>query len=60
MDPDGDWLHFGVRSQPGSDVIRVESTSASEANVYLNQELDREVNIFYLFLKHLKDLISDA
>lgn len=43
IDPDGDVLKFGVRVQSGSDVIRVEGISASEANVYLNQELDREV-----------------
>lgn len=48
MDPDGDKLQFGVRQQPGSDVIRVESTSASESNIYLNQELDREVSKTYL------------
>lgn len=43
IDPDGDKLRFGVRTAPGSDVIRVESTTASEANIYLNKELDREV-----------------
>lgn len=42
-DPDGDPLNFGVRSQPGSDVIRVENISPNEADVYLNKELDREV-----------------
>lgn len=46
IDPDGDVLKFGVRAQSGSEVIRVEGISASEANVYLNQELDREV--FYI------------
>lgn len=44
MDPDGDVLSFGVRDQPGSDVIRVESMTQNEANVYLNKELDREVS----------------
>lgn len=44
-DPDGDPLSFGVRSQPGSDVIRVENISPSEADVYLNKELDREVKL---------------
>lgn len=47
VDADGDKLQFGVRQQSGSDAIRVESTSASEANVYLNQELDREVHISF-------------
>lgn len=44
VDPDGDKLEFGVKQQSGSNVIRVESTSPTEANVYLNQELDREVS----------------
>lgn len=43
-DPDSDILQFGVRPQIGSDVIRVENVSPTEASVYLNKELDREVN----------------
>lgn len=43
VDPDGDDLEFGVKPQTGSNVIRVENTSPTEANVYLNKELDREV-----------------
>ncbi|KZC14941.1 Cadherin-related family member 1 [Dufourea novaeangliae] len=43
IDPDGDSLTFGVRDQPGSDVIRVENFSPNEANIYLNKLLDREV-----------------
>lgn len=43
VDPDGDRLTFGVRDQPGSDVIRVENFSPTEANIYLNKLLDREV-----------------
>lgn len=43
IDPDGDSLTFGVRDQPGSDVIRVENFSPTEANIYLNKLLDREV-----------------
>lgn len=43
MDPDGDSLTFGVRQQPGSDVIRIENVNAYEANVYVNKMLDREV-----------------
>lgn len=43
FDLDGDGLVFGIRDQPGSDVIRVENISPSEANIYLNKLLDREV-----------------
>lgn len=50
VDPDGDKLVFGVRQMPGSNVIRVESASANEANVYLNQELDREVSAHHAHL----------
>lgn len=54
IDPDGDVLKFGVRAQSGSDVIRVEGISASEANVYLNQELDREVFDWKYFARSCK------
>lgn len=43
IDIDGDILTFGVREQPGSDVIRVENFGLTEANIYLNKLLDREV-----------------
>lgn len=43
-DPDGDSLKFGTLKSPNSDVIRIENTSPSEANIYLNKELDREVS----------------
>lgn len=42
-DPDNDILTFGVRDQPGSEVIRVENFGFNEANIYLNKLLDREV-----------------
>lgn len=42
IDPDGDKLIFGVRD-PGDKVIRVENFGRSEANIYLEIELDREV-----------------
>lgn len=42
-DPDGDVLIFGVQGH-GSDVIRIENLNSNEANVYLNKELDREVD----------------
>lgn len=54
IDTDGDILTFGVRDQPGSDVIRVENFGLTEANIYLNKLLDREV-IFtiYIIIKFL-------
>ncbi|RZC35307.1 cadherin-23 [Asbolus verrucosus] len=55
IDPDGDPLQFGVRSQPGSDVIRVENISPSEADVYLNKELDRESRDEYPLVLTLTD-----
>ncbi|XP_023311794.1 cadherin-23 [Anoplophora glabripennis] len=54
-DADGDPLKFGVRSSPGSDVIRVENSSPSEANVYLNKELDREERDEYALVLTLTD-----
>ncbi|OAD57365.1 Cadherin-23 [Eufriesea mexicana] len=55
VDPDGDSLTFGVRDQPGSDVIRVENFSPSEANIYLNKLLDREVRDEYALVLTLTD-----
>ncbi|KAF5272299.1 hypothetical protein FQR65_LT04956 [Abscondita terminalis] len=55
VDPDGDKLHFGIKPQSGSEVIRVESTSASEAEVYLNHELDREIRDEYALVLTLTD-----
>lgn len=59
IDPDGDPLQFGVRSQPSSDIIKVENISPTEADIYLNHELDREVDfkysiIFLLFFKNCR------
>ncbi|XP_076254709.1 cadherin 88C [Rhynchophorus ferrugineus] len=54
-DPDGDPLTFGLRSSPGSDVIVVESTSNTEANVYLNKLLDREEQDEYALVLTLTD-----
>lgn len=51
FDPDGDNLTFGVRGQSANDVIRVERFSATEANIYLNKVLDREVSFVYASLK---------
>lgn len=55
VDPDGDKLEFGVKPQSGSNVIRVESISPTEANVYLNQELDRETRDEYALVLTLTD-----
>lgn len=52
FDPDGDSLIFGVRNQPGSNVIRVENFSPNEANIYLNKLLDREV-IYEIYISFL-------
>lgn len=43
-DPDNDPLVFGIRDTGyGSDVLRIENLGNNEANLYLAQELDREV-----------------
>ena len=43
-DPDNDPLVFGIRDTGyGSDVLRIENIGNNEANLYLAQELDREV-----------------
>lgn len=43
-DPDNDALVFGIRDTGyGSDVLRIENIGNNEANLYLAQELDREV-----------------
>nr|XP_033326560.1 cadherin-23 isoform X1 [Megalopta genalis]XP_033326561.1 cadherin-23 isoform X1 [Megalopta genalis]XP_033326562.1 cadherin-23 isoform X1 [Megalopta genalis] len=55
VDPDGDSLTFGVRDQPGSDVIRVENFNSNEANIYLNKLLDREARDEYALVLTLTD-----
>lgn len=43
-DPDNDAIVFGIRDTGyGSDVLRIENIGNNEANLYLAQELDREV-----------------
>ncbi|CAH0553788.1 unnamed protein product, partial [Brassicogethes aeneus] len=54
-DPDGDRLLFGVRNSQVSDIIRVESTSRTEASVFLNKELDREERDEYALVLTLTD-----
>ncbi|CAL1677979.1 unnamed protein product [Lasius platythorax] len=55
IDTDGDILTFGVRDQPGSDVIRVENFGLTEANIYLNKLLDREARDEYALVLTLTD-----
>ncbi|OXU32081.1 hypothetical protein TSAR_007838 [Trichomalopsis sarcophagae] len=55
VDPDGDDLTFGVRDQPGSDVISIDKFSANEANVYLKKPLDRETKDEYAIVLTLTD-----
>ncbi|XP_071565121.1 cadherin-23 [Temnothorax nylanderi] len=55
IDQDNDILTFGVRDQPGSDVIRVENFGFSEANIYLNKLLDRETRDEYALVLTLTD-----
>lgn len=46
-DPDGDDLTFGIRDQPGSDVIGITKINSNEAAVYLKKALDREVKYYW-------------
>ncbi|XP_011305109.1 cadherin-23 [Fopius arisanus] len=55
IDADGDALTFGVKDQPGADVIRVENFATQEANVFLNKLLDREVQDEYALVLTLTD-----
>ncbi|XP_018347185.1 PREDICTED: cadherin-23 [Trachymyrmex septentrionalis] len=55
VDPDNDILTFGVREQPGSDVIQVENFGLNEANIYLNKLLDRETRDEYALVLTLTD-----
>ncbi|KAG5318093.1 CAD86 protein, partial [Pseudoatta argentina] len=55
IDPDNDILTFGVREQPGSDVIQVENFGFNEANIYLNKLLDRETRDEYPLVLTLTD-----
>ncbi|XP_018375495.1 PREDICTED: cadherin-23 [Trachymyrmex cornetzi] len=55
IDPDNDILTFGVREQPGSDVIQVENFGLNEANIYLNKLLDRETRDEYALVLTLTD-----
>lgn len=54
-DADGDALKFGVKSNLDSDVIKIEKLSETEANIRLNQELDRELKDEYHLVLTLTD-----
>lgn len=60
FDPDGDSLRFGTLPTPGSDVIKIESISPSEANVYLNKELDREVSTLIILVQSDSSLMHHS
>ncbi|XP_011499950.1 PREDICTED: cadherin-23 [Ceratosolen solmsi marchali] len=55
VDLDGDDLTFGIRDQPGSDMISVEKFNANEANIYLKKLLDRETKDEYEIILTLTD-----
>ncbi|XP_053612756.1 cadherin-23 [Plodia interpunctella] len=55
VDPDGDPLKFGIKDQLGSDILRLETISSNEANIYLVKELDRETRDEYSFVLTLTD-----
>ncbi|XP_063244010.1 cadherin-23 [Bacillus rossius redtenbacheri] len=55
VDPDGDPLTFGVREQAGRELLRIENLGTNEANVYLEQELDREAKDEYALVLTLTD-----
>ncbi|XP_054716346.1 cadherin-23-like [Uloborus diversus] len=54
-DADGDRLIFGVVGPVGQEILRFERLGASEANVYLNKELDREMADSYSLVLTLTD-----
>ena len=43
-DSDGAPLTFGVRGSEANELLRIEHTSNTEASLFLNKELDREVS----------------
>ena len=44
FDADGDALQFGVRGIEGRDMLQLEPTSETTADVFLRRALDREVS----------------
>ncbi|XP_060525001.1 cadherin-23 isoform X2 [Cylas formicarius] len=55
FDPDDDKLEFGIVPSAGSNVIRIENTSSTEAEVYLDKLLDREERDEYALVLTLTD-----
>ncbi|CAH0391322.1 unnamed protein product [Bemisia tabaci] len=55
VDPDNDQLTFGVKDPSSKEVLRIENLGTNEANVYLNKELDREVQDEYAVVLTLTD-----
>ncbi|XP_057660172.1 cadherin-23 [Diorhabda carinulata] len=55
FDEDNDYIKFGVSRFPGSDVIRIENITPTEANIYLNKELDREIQDEYSLVLTVTD-----
>ncbi|XP_076365612.1 cadherin-23-like isoform X2 [Tachypleus tridentatus] len=54
-DPDEDQLIFGVMGHVGKEILRFESVGKTEANVYLRNELDREMKDSYSLVLTLTD-----
>lgn len=54
-DDDDDELRFGALGSIASDLLRIESVSKNEANVYLRKELDRESTESYQVVITLTD-----
>ncbi|XP_044002013.1 cadherin-23 isoform X2 [Aphidius gifuensis] len=54
-DEDGDPLIFGIKHQPGADVIKLKNTDKNKAYIYLNKLLDREIRDEYLLILTLTD-----
>ncbi|XP_064108915.1 cadherin-23-like isoform X3 [Macrobrachium nipponense] len=54
-DLDGDALTFGVQGVEGRNLLRIEPNGATEANVYLQEPLDREIKDEYTLVLTLTD-----
>ncbi|KAK6628109.1 hypothetical protein RUM44_010591 [Polyplax serrata] len=55
FDQDGDPLTFGVKELIGNEILRIEKSGKTEANVYLKKELDRETRDEYGLILTLTD-----
>nr|XP_037269685.1 cadherin-23-like isoform X1 [Rhipicephalus microplus] len=54
-DADGDTLTFGARGPEGPEILRFERVTATEADVFLRHELDREVKDSHTIVLTLTD-----